>query len=45
VFLRLARDVAGRAAVDRRWPDLLDVEAEVARAQAPGPRLFSWPAG
>ena len=43
VFLQLAFAVERRAAVDRRWSQWLDREAEVIRAQQPGPRLFSWP--
>ncbi len=43
IFLNLAFGLARRAAVDRRWSELLDAEAGVVRAQSPGARLFSWP--
>ncbi|MBM3797271.1 MAG: hypothetical protein FJW31_25225 [Acidobacteria bacterium] len=45
VFLKLAAKVAGREAVDKRWPEMLDAEARILAAQPPGSRIHSgWPA-
>ncbi|MBW3619106.1 MAG: hypothetical protein KY461_02585 [Actinobacteria bacterium] len=41
LFLRLAELVADADVVSRRWDELLDVEAAVAAAQAPGPRMHA----
>ena len=41
VFLRLARKVAGRAAADARWQEMLAAEARVLANQEPGPRIHS----
>ena len=41
LFLRLAELVADVEVVSRRWDELLDVEAAVAAAQAPGPRMHA----
>lgn len=43
LFLRLAELVAPADAVARRWADLLEAEAVVAAAQAPGPRMHAGP--
>lgn len=47
-FIDLARQVAAREdaeeAVERRWQEMLEAEAEVIQAQRPGPRMHSWPA-
>jgi tRNA 2-(methylsulfanyl)-N6-isopentenyladenosine37 hydroxylase len=44
VFLRLAGLTLPRAQVDDRWREFLTIEANVIRAQAPGPRIHSgWP--
>lgn len=46
VFLKLAAKVAGRRALDARWPEMLDAEARILAEQPPGPRIHSgWPAG
>ena len=42
VFLKLAREVDLEREVDERWSELLDEEAEILRAQTPGPRMHSW---
>ena len=42
VFLNLAREIMADDAVDRRWSEMLDAEAELIRAQTPGPRMHSW---
>jgi len=46
VFLDLGRQVLGDAAdeIERRWSEMLDLEAEILQAQPPGPRMHSWPA-
>jgi tRNA-(ms[2]io[6]A)-hydroxylase len=41
VFLRLAGLVVPALEVDRRWAELLEIEAEVLAAQPPGPRMHS----
>jgi tRNA-(ms[2]io[6]A)-hydroxylase len=41
VFLRLGRKVAGRAAADSRWQELLAAEARILERQEPGPRIHS----
>jgi tRNA-(ms[2]io[6]A)-hydroxylase len=41
VFLRLAQKVAGRAAANARWEQLLAEEAKILAAQEPGPRMHS----
>lgn len=41
VFLKLARKIAGKAAVDARWNQMLDAEARILAAQEPGPRIHS----
>ena len=41
VFLRLARKVAGRAAADARWQEMLAAEARILARQEPGPRIHS----
>ena len=41
VFLKLARKVAGRAAADARWQEMLAAEAAVLARQEPGPRIHS----
>ena len=41
VFLRLARKVSGKAAVEERWQEVLKAEARVLAAQEPGPRIHS----
>jgi tRNA-(ms[2]io[6]A)-hydroxylase len=41
VFLRLARKVAGKAAVDVRWQEMLAHEARILARQEPGPRIHS----
>ena len=41
VFLKLARKVAGRAASDARWQEMLAAEAAVLARQEPGPRIHS----
>ena len=44
VFLRLARKVAKRAAVDARWQEMLAAEAEILAEQPIGARIHSgWP--
>ena len=41
VFLRLANRIAGRAAVDLRWNEMLAAEAEILAEQPVGPRIHS----
>jgi tRNA 2-(methylsulfanyl)-N6-isopentenyladenosine37 hydroxylase len=41
VFLRLARKIAGRAAADLRWDELLAKEAVILARQTAGPRIHS----
>jgi tRNA-(ms[2]io[6]A)-hydroxylase len=41
VFLKLANKIAGRSAVEARWRQMLDAEARILAAQAPGPRIHS----
>jgi tRNA-(ms[2]io[6]A)-hydroxylase len=41
VFLRLARKVAGRAAAEERWQEMLAAEARVLARQDTGPRIHS----
>jgi tRNA 2-(methylsulfanyl)-N6-isopentenyladenosine37 hydroxylase len=41
VFLRLANRIAGREAVDRRWKEMLNAEAQILAEQPPGPRIHS----
>lgn len=41
LFLRLAAQVVPAEAVPARWHELLDVEATVASAQPPGPRMHA----
>lgn len=41
IFLRLAREVLPAAEVKERWSWMLDQEALIIQAQAPGPRLHS----
>jgi tRNA-(ms[2]io[6]A)-hydroxylase len=43
LYVDLAGKVASADAVERRWSEWLDIEAEVIRAQPPGPRMHSWP--
>ena len=44
VFLNLARKIGedDPAAVESRWAEMLEGEAEIIRAQLPGPRIHSW---
>lgn len=46
-FIDLARQVAARqgeeAAVEDRWREMLESEAEIIVAQRPGPRMHAWP--
>ena len=44
VFLNLARKIGedDPEAVEARWKEMLEGEAKVIRAQAPGPRIHSW---
>lgn len=44
VFLNLARKIGedNPEAVEARWKEMLEGEAEVIKAQAPGPRIHSW---
>ncbi|MEM7228633.1 MAG: tRNA isopentenyl-2-thiomethyl-A-37 hydroxylase MiaE [Planctomycetota bacterium] len=44
VFIDLARQVVDEETVTKRWDEILDLEAEIIQAQAPGPRMHSWPA-
>ena len=41
VFVDLARQLPGPAAVDERWHDMLDAEAKIIQRQTPGPRIHS----
>ena len=41
VFLRLAGLVVPAVEVDRRWAELLEIEAQALAAQPPGPRIHS----
>lgn len=41
VFLRLAQKIAGRAAANARWEQLLAAEAEILAEQEAGPRMHS----
>jgi len=41
VFLRLARKVSGKAAVESRWQEMLAAEARVLERQEAGPRIHS----
>ena len=41
VFLKLARRIAPKAAVEERWRKMLKAEAEILARQAPGPRMHS----
>jgi tRNA-(ms[2]io[6]A)-hydroxylase len=41
VFLRLARKVSGKAAVEVRWQEMLAHEARILAKQEPGPRIHS----
>ena len=45
-FIDLARQIAARQgeedAVERRWKEMLESEAEIITAQRPGPRMHSW---
>jgi tRNA-(ms[2]io[6]A)-hydroxylase len=45
-FIDLARQIAARQgeedAVERRWQEMLESEAEIITAQRPGPRMHSW---
>ncbi len=43
LFVQLAATIASQAAVDARWAELLNAEAEIAAAQPPGPRIHSGP--
>ena len=40
-FLELARQIHRKEVVDRRWDQMLDAEANIIVAQAPGPRMHS----
>jgi tRNA-(ms[2]io[6]A)-hydroxylase len=42
VFCKLAGGVLPEPDVDERWSEMLDAEAELIRAQEPGPRMHSW---
>ena len=44
VFLNLARKIGedNPAAVESRWKEMLEGEAEIIQAQPPGPRIHSW---
>lgn len=44
LFVTLAEWVLGEEAATRRWEELLDLEAEIAAAQPPGPRIHAGPA-
>ena len=41
VFLRLAGQIRPRAEVQRRWQELLEMEAAIIAAEPPGPRMHS----
>jgi tRNA 2-(methylsulfanyl)-N6-isopentenyladenosine37 hydroxylase len=41
VFLKLARKIGGRSAVETRWQQMLEAEARILAAQEPGPRIHS----
>jgi len=41
VFLKLALKVGPKAAVERRWEEMLGAEARILAAQSPGPRIHS----
>jgi tRNA 2-(methylsulfanyl)-N6-isopentenyladenosine37 hydroxylase len=41
VFLRLARKISGKAAVEARWQEVLEAEARILSRQEPGPRIHS----
>ncbi len=41
VFLKLAAKIAGKKTADARWQEMLDSEARILAAQAPGPRIHS----
>ncbi len=45
-FIDLARRISARQgeedAVERRWQEMLESEAEIITAQRPGPRMHSW---
>ena len=41
VFLRLARKVSGKAAVEARWQEMLAAEARILERQEAGPRVHS----
>ncbi len=43
IFLHLAAGVVTPGERDRRWSELLDVEADLIRSQAAGPRIHSGP--
>jgi tRNA 2-(methylsulfanyl)-N6-isopentenyladenosine37 hydroxylase len=40
-FLQLAEQIESKAAVDERWDEMLDAEAEIIARQPPGPRMHS----
>ena len=44
VFLNLARKVGedDPEAVETRWKEMLDLEAQVLKSQSSGPRIHSW---
>lgn len=41
LFLRLARKIGPKAAVEARWKEMLAAEARILGEQAPGPRIHS----
>jgi tRNA-(ms[2]io[6]A)-hydroxylase len=41
VFLKLARSLSSRVAVEARWEEMLDAEARILAQQPPGPRIHS----
>ena len=42
LFLNVAKKVRPAAEVEQRWNQMLEAEAKIIRAQAPGARMHSW---
>lgn len=42
VFINFAREVLPDDAVEARWQEMLEAEAEIIQAQEEGPRMHSW---
>ena len=45
VFLKLARKIADKAAMEARWQQMLASEAQILAREVPGPRIHSGDSG